>query len=176
MLNEIKDYLNITWDDEDTKVQNIIDRGKSRIEGLTGASLDFSSPGLAKDLLLNYCRYDYNNAVEYFEENFQTEILRLQLNTATEFLACLSDLKIGELTLTPEFGSKTYEYTVETTDDENIITATAINEDAKVNIIVNNEVIENNTAYTWNTGDNIIEITVTDGSQSKTYTATVTKV
>ena len=91
-------------------------------------------------------------------------------------MACLSELKIGELTLTPEFGSKTYEYTVETTDDENIITATAINEDAKVNIIVNNEVIENNTAYTWNTGDNIIEITVTDGSQSKTYTATVTKV
>jgi hypothetical protein len=175
MLEEVKKYLGVTWDDEDAKIQNIIDRGKKRLEGLTGGTLDFTSPGLPKDLLLNYCRYDYNNAVEYFEENFQAEILRLQLNTGVEFLACLSDLAIEELTLTPEFDSKTYDYTIDTTDDENVISATPINEEATINITVNDEEHENNTAYTWNVGENIVEVVVTDGSQQKVYAATVTK-
>jgi YD repeat-containing protein len=175
MLEEVKKYLGVTWDDEDAKIQNIIDRGKKRLEGLTGGTLDFTSPGLPKDLLLNYCRYDYNNAVEYFEENFQTEILRLQLKTGVDFLACLSELVIEGLTLTPEFESRIYEYTATTTDDSNVITAEPINEDAEIAITVNDTEHENDTAYTWNTGDNVVEITVTNGSQVKTYTVTVTK-
>jgi len=175
MLEEVKNYLNITWVDEDAKIQNIIDRGKKRLEGLTGGTLDFSSPGLDQDLLLNYCRYDYNNAVEYFEENFEKEILRLQLETGVDFLACLSELTIEGLTLTPEFESRTYEYTAETTDDSNVITAEPINEEAAVGIAVNDEEHENDTVYSWNSGDNIIKITITDGSQQKVYAATVTK-
>ena len=175
MLDEVKSYLKITWDDENTEIQNIIDRGKKRLEGLTGGTHNYSVPGLAKDLLLNYCRYDYNNAVEYFEENFQTEILRLQLNTGVDLLACLSELTIEGLTLTPEFESRTYEYTAETTDESNVISVTPINSEASVEIQVNDEEIENDTAYTWNTGDNIVEISVTDGNQVKTYTVTVTK-
>ncbi|MFW6121842.1 MAG: head-tail connector protein [Petrotogales bacterium] len=175
MLEEVKNYLKVTWDDEDDNIQNIIDRGKKRIEVLAGASLDFDEPGLAKDLLLNYCRYDYNNAVEYFEENFQKEILRLQLETGVNLLACLSDLTIEGLTLDPEFELETYEYTAETTDDENVIIATAINEDAEIEITVNDEEYENETEYTWQSGENEVEIIVTDGSSEKIYTITVTK-
>jgi len=87
MLDEVKSYLKITWDDEDTAIQNIINRGENRLEELVGASLDFTASSDAKDLLLNYCRYDYNNAIEYFEENFQKEILRLQLKTGVEEMA-----------------------------------------------------------------------------------------
>lgn len=44
------------------------------------AAVETSSRTVA--LLLDYCRYYYNNAVEYFEENFQKQIVRLQFNEA----------------------------------------------------------------------------------------------
>lgn len=84
MLQEVKDYLKITWDDEDSSLQGIIDRGKNNLQELTGTELDFMIEGQAKSLLLDYCRYAYNNALEYFEENFHKEILRLQLMEAVK--------------------------------------------------------------------------------------------
>lgn len=89
MLETVKGYLKITWADEDADIQKIIDRGKTRIKDLIGAEPDFDSAGLAQDLLLDYCRYSYNNAIEYFEDNFQKEILRLQLETAAAELAAI---------------------------------------------------------------------------------------
>ncbi|TWH49598.1 head-tail connector protein [Sporomusa sp. KB1] len=82
LLDEIKDYLRITGNDEDTILENTILRGRTHLEGLTGTTLDFESEGLAKSLLFDYCRYAYNNASEYFEENFAGAILRLQLQSA----------------------------------------------------------------------------------------------
>ena len=79
MLDKVKDYLKITWTDEDTAINDLIDRGKEKLEELAGAAPDFESEGLARSLLFDYCRYAYNNASEYFEENFQKEILRLQI-------------------------------------------------------------------------------------------------
>jgi len=80
MLEEIKeDALDVTWSDEDAKIQRIIDSGKARLEELAGGTLDFTAEGLAKSLLKNYCRYSYNNASEYFEENFHQQIIRLQI-------------------------------------------------------------------------------------------------
>ncbi len=86
MLQEIKDYLKITWDDEDVNLQKTIDRGKAYLNELTGAVLDFDTEGLARSLLFDYVRYVYNNASEYFEENFSSEILRLQLQTGVSLL------------------------------------------------------------------------------------------
>ena len=57
----------------------LIERGKKKLEELMGAALDFEDEGLARSLLFDYVRYAYNNASEYFEENFRFEILRLQL-------------------------------------------------------------------------------------------------
>jgi hypothetical protein len=82
MLQELKDYLKITWNSEDANLAVIINRGEEHLQGLTGTDLDFEKEGLHKSLLLDYCRYYYNNAIEYFEENFQKEILRLQLKEA----------------------------------------------------------------------------------------------
>lgn len=84
MLQEVKDVLKITWNDEDVHIQGIIDRGKDNLNDLTGVELDFGINNQAKSLLLDYCRYAYNNALEYFEENFQREILRLQLREAVK--------------------------------------------------------------------------------------------
>lgn len=82
MLQELKGYLKITWNSEDGDLQKIIYRGKEYLKDLTGTELDFETEGQPKSLLLDYCRYYYNNAIEYFEENFQKEILRLQLREA----------------------------------------------------------------------------------------------
>lgn len=84
LLQELKDYLKITWDNEDVYLQNIINRGQEYLKDLTVTDLDFEKEGLAKSLLLDYCRYYYNNAVEYFEENFQRQIVRLQLMEAVK--------------------------------------------------------------------------------------------
>lgn len=82
MLQELKDYLKITWTSEDANLSLIITRGKEHLKSLTGTELDFEIEGQPKSLLLDWCRYYYNNAIEYFEENFQKEILRLQLKEA----------------------------------------------------------------------------------------------
>jgi hypothetical protein len=86
VLQVLKDYLKITWNDEDTAITDLITRGKKKLEGLAGAELDFDTEGLARSLLFDYVRYAYNNASEYFEENFQQEILRLQLKTGVSLL------------------------------------------------------------------------------------------
>lgn len=81
MLERIRSYLRITWDDDDVLLDELIERGKKKLEEFAGAVLDFEAEGLARSLLSDYVRYAYNNASEYFEENFQREILRLQLLT-----------------------------------------------------------------------------------------------
>lgn len=85
MLQEVKDYLKITWSDEDAALMKLITRGQAYLNNLVGADLDFTA-GLPQSLLLDRCRYVYNNASEYFEENFSSEILRLQLQTGVEQL------------------------------------------------------------------------------------------
>lgn len=84
MLKEVKSALKIMWEDEDDDLQKMIERGKANLEELTGTKLDFEKEGQPKSLLINYCRYDYNNALEYYEENFQRQLLRLQLKEAVK--------------------------------------------------------------------------------------------
>lgn len=84
LLKEVKEYLKITWDDEDNYLQGIIDRGKANLQELTGTELNYKTEGQPKALLFDYCRYAYNNALEYFEDNFSKEILRLQLVEAVK--------------------------------------------------------------------------------------------
>jgi hypothetical protein len=86
MLEAVKNYLKITWDDEDIFLTDLIARGRAKLQELVGAELDFDTEGLARSLLFDYVRYAYNNASEYFEENFQREILRLQLKTGVSLL------------------------------------------------------------------------------------------
>lgn len=82
VIDELKTKLDRIGSTED--FSSLITRGQARLNGLTGVTLDFDTPGLAHDLLLEYCRYDYNNALEYFEENFSKEIFRLQLESAVK--------------------------------------------------------------------------------------------
>lgn len=84
MLQEVKAELKITWNDEDESLKGIIARGEKTLTNIMGVTLNFDEQTEEKALLLNYCRYAYNNALEYFEQNFASDILRIQLQKAVE--------------------------------------------------------------------------------------------
>ena len=84
LLEQLKERLKITWDDEDTLLINMLERAEKSLNALMGVELNYNTPGPAQELLLERCRYDYNNALEYFEQNFAREIFRLQLQVAAE--------------------------------------------------------------------------------------------
>lgn len=79
MLKELKKKLKITWNDEDDDLIRSLDSGKEYLNGIAGTSLDFEASFFNRELLFEYCRYSYNNAVEYFEENFQRQLIHLQV-------------------------------------------------------------------------------------------------
>lgn len=82
LINELRDNLGITGNTQDVVLTAAINRGTAYLNDLAGVTLDFTVDGLPKSLLLDFCRYAYNNATEYFEENFAKEILRMQLQSA----------------------------------------------------------------------------------------------
>jgi len=89
--------------------------------------------------------------------------------------ARLASLKIGALTLSPTFNKSVMVYTATTTDATNTITAVAKDGEAEIEILVNGNPHTNGTAATWDAGENTVEITVTSGTESETYTVAVTK-
>lgn len=84
MLVPVMDYLRVSSPYEENNLRRIIQRGQAYLNELTGVELDFGVEGLARSLLFDYCRYAYNNASEYFEENYRRDLLRLQLAAAVE--------------------------------------------------------------------------------------------
>jgi hypothetical protein len=92
LLDAVKLYLNITWQDDatDTKVTGYINRGMALLRHIAGApSLDFTAEDLPRTLLLDYCRYANSQALEVFEQNFQSDLLELNLRTQAPVIAGL---------------------------------------------------------------------------------------
>ena len=89
--------------------------------------------------------------------------------------ARLSGLTIGALTLTPTFDPDTTEYTANTTNATNTITATPEDESAEATILNGETPVTNGSAATWSEGANTVTITVKNGTAQKVYTVTVTK-
>ena len=84
-------------------------------------------------------------------------------------------MTIGALTLTPSFDSEVLEYAAATTNATNKVTATTDDPSAVVVIDLDGTVIENESSPTWESGDNVLTITVTDGVSETVYVVTVTK-
>ena len=89
--------------------------------------------------------------------------------------ARLSRLTIGALTLNPAFDSDVTEYTANTTNATNTITATPEDEDATDTILNGETAVNNGSAATWVEGANTVTITVENGTAQEVYTVTVTK-
>lgn len=89
--------------------------------------------------------------------------------------AALASLSIGSLTLSPAFAADTMEYTATTSNATNVVNAAA--KDSKATVVIKNgsTAVENGISATWSEGENVLTVTVTNGSAVKTYTVTVTK-
>lgn len=88
--------------------------------------------------------------------------------------AALSALSIASATLSPTFGADVTSYTASTTAESGAITATAKDPSATVKIYVNGAGVASNTP-TWNTGENVVLVNVTNGLNEQNYTVIVTK-
>lgn len=119
-----------------------------------------------------------NNAFVVFDiTGLQPAYYKVEVvpNTADVENADLSDLRIGSLTLAPEFEAATTAYTATTTNVSDAVIATVADATAEVTVTYNDKTVANGSKIKWADGENTVKINVTDGETSKDYTVTVTK-
>ena len=80
LLAAVKNYLNITWDDEttDEKVRGLIASATVYLDSKGGGTLDYESDGLPRTLMMEYARYMRDEALDVFENNYTSMILAMQ--------------------------------------------------------------------------------------------------
>ena len=80
LLQELKDKLNITWDEEETnrKLKRIIRDATITMNYKLGAKIDYSEDGQEHNLFLNYCMYAWNNCTNEFDDNYLNEIYQIR--------------------------------------------------------------------------------------------------
>lgn len=84
LLDDVKHALAITWTEEDNNIVKLIDRSVYYINDLVGAVLDLKVNLVARELVINRIRYEYNNALDQFESNFFQPLSRLTLQVAID--------------------------------------------------------------------------------------------
>lgn len=89
--------------------------------------------------------------------------------------ANLEALTMGVVRLSPSFSANVVNYTAETSNATNTITAIAEDSEATIVIKHGNNTVTNGAAITWTAGVNTVTVTVTSGETTKVYTITVTK-
>lgn len=80
LLADVKNYLNITWDDEatDAKVSGLIAAGSVYLDLKYGGEADYMEDGLPRTLLMEYVRYARDGALDVFENNYQPLVIGMQ--------------------------------------------------------------------------------------------------
>lgn len=81
LIDEVKDYLDITWEmtaGEQKKLSGMIERGKEYLQGKIG-TCDFESDTREKSLLLDYCMYARAGRIPDFQKNYRSDIIALQV-------------------------------------------------------------------------------------------------
>ena len=80
LLADVKNYLNITWDDDatDSKIRGLIGAAMAYLDGKGGPYLDYEDDGLPRTLMMEYVRYARDEALDVFENNYMSMILAMQ--------------------------------------------------------------------------------------------------
>lgn len=80
LLADVKNYLNITWDDEatDAKISGLIASAAAYLDSKLGGQPDYEADGMPRTLLMEYVRYARDSALDVFESNYQALILTAQ--------------------------------------------------------------------------------------------------
>lgn len=84
LLDDTKHALAITWTEEDNNIIKLIDQSVYYINDLVGAELDLKVNLVARSLVINRVRYEYNNVLDLFEPNFARLLSRLTFQVALD--------------------------------------------------------------------------------------------
>lgn len=89
LFEQVKRKLNITWEDDET-TNRVTDIVKSAIPdvidmlGITDRDFDFSIEGAENTLFLAYCLYEFNHALNEFENNYAKMIAKVRAKYEVE--------------------------------------------------------------------------------------------
>ncbi len=86
-LETLKNYLRITWDDPETdkRLSGILTRAEHILSSFAGVKIIFDDSNPVEcQLLLDLCRYIYNEAYEEFKVNFSAELISLRAKYAVK--------------------------------------------------------------------------------------------
>ena len=122
---------------------------------------------------------DISGLTSYIQRVYVTndgfDVTNEPLNVLPAYDARLASLAIGAKTLSPAFNKSIFAYTCATADATNTITAVAKDGEATIAILNGETTVANGAAATWEAGANTLTVEVTSGTETETYTVTVTK-
>ena len=80
LLADVKNYLNITWNDlaTDEHIRGLIASATADLDDYAGEELDYLSDGLPRTLMMDHVRYARDEALDVFENNYRTQLVRLR--------------------------------------------------------------------------------------------------
>ena len=95
LLADVKNYLNITWDDvaTDAKISGLIASAAAYLDSKLGGQPDYEADGMPRTLLMEYARYARDSALDVFETNYQALILTAQQESVVSDYAVESALQ-----------------------------------------------------------------------------------
>jgi hypothetical protein len=83
LLQEAKDKLRITWDEEDAHIWRLVEAAMAELDGMFRKRFDYMRPGIVKTLMLEHVFYNRNNALHEFQNAYMKELTALGLAAAT---------------------------------------------------------------------------------------------
>ena len=96
LIDKVKNYIDITWQDDDLtekKVEGITKRAIKILQSYAGTEIDLDEDSDEEQLLLDLCRYIYNNAYEDFKINFRSELIMLRAKYQCEEASEINEQK-----------------------------------------------------------------------------------
>lgn len=90
LYGQVRRKLNITWEDDETtaRIEEIVESAIPAMVyklGIADPDFDFSSPGMERNLFLAYCLYEFNHALNEFDENYANDIAQVRAKHEVEF-------------------------------------------------------------------------------------------
>lgn len=83
LVQELKESLHITNAREDDYIKKILSSSIAYLRSVCG-DIDIENNESARELVVERARYSYNDAVEYFEDNFLSQINNLGMTLVFE--------------------------------------------------------------------------------------------
>lgn len=80
LLSDVKNYLNITWDDAqtDANLNSQIANSAAYLDAKLGGPQDYTQDGMPRELLFERVRYTRDSALDVFENNYQSLLIGAQ--------------------------------------------------------------------------------------------------